>query len=97
MQKLNLPAILPHLIAQQMVTQREIEMMTNPSTPDVDKTAHLISMLPSKGDGFFGKFVLCLCQSKLATAHNDIVKSLTVTLNEVKSGTLRAAKKVVNK
>ena len=67
-----------------MLTQRDIQIMSNLCIPDVDKTLHLISILPSKGDGFLAKFVLCLCQSKLGTGHDDIVKSLTTTLNEVK-------------
>ena len=70
-----------------MVTQSDIEIMTNSLVTDKNKTLHLISTLPSKGDGFLWKFVLCLCQSKLGTNHDDIVKSLTASLNEVKRST----------
>ena len=45
---------------------------------------HLISELPRKGDGFFEKFILCLCKSKNGTGDDDIVKSLTAALGEVK-------------
>jgi len=84
-EKLNIPSVVPHLLAKEMLTQRDTQIMLNQSIPDVDKTTHLICVLPRQGDGFFEKFFLCLCESKLGTGHNDIVRSLTAALKEVKS------------
>jgi len=85
MEKLNIPAVMPHLLAKGMLTHRDTQIMLNQSTPDVDKTAHLICVLPPQGDGFFEKFVFCLCESKLGTGHSDIIKSLTTALKEIKN------------
>jgi len=84
-EKLNIPSVVPHLLAKEMLTQRDTQIMLNQSIPDVDKTTHLICVLPRQGDGFFKKFLLCLCESKLETGHSDIIKSLTAALKEVKS------------
>jgi len=83
-EKLNIPAVVPHLLAKEMLTHRDTQIMQNLTTPDVDKATHLICVLPRQGDGFFEKFLLCLCESKVGTGHHDIVKSLTTTLKEVK-------------
>ena len=73
---------------QELLTQQEIEIMMSESKTNYDKVMHLISELPRKGDGFFEKFILCLCKSKNGTGHDDIVKSLTVALGEVKKSHL---------
>jgi len=84
LESLNIAAILPHLIDQGLLTQREIEIMMNMSKTNYDKTLYLISQLPRNGDGFFEKFILCLCKSGIGTGHSDILKALTVELNDVK-------------
>ena len=92
---LSVNAIQPFLMEQDLLTQREIEIMMSDKT-NFDKAMHLISELPRKGDGFFEKFILCLCKSKNGTGHDDIVKSLTVALGEVKRSYLEGGMLLTN-
>lgn len=67
-----------------LLTQRETEMMRSESRLNYDNAVYLASELPRKGDGFFEKFMFCLCESIDGTGHKDIIRFLTVTLDEVK-------------
>ena len=82
-EKLDISAILPYLNQQDMVTLKDFQFLKNRYITEVEKAEHLICMLP-RIDGFFEKFMLCLCKSKSGTGHNDIVKELTASLNEIK-------------
>ena len=75
--KLDISAILPHLNAQGLLTTKDYQTLTNKHSTDVEKAEYLIYKLPRKSNDFFGKFMLCLCESKSGTGHGDIVKALT--------------------
>jgi len=81
---LNIAAIQSHLMDQGLLTQTQVEIMMDLFKTNHEKTIYLISELPKKGDGFFEKFILCLCNSATGTVHSDILKALTVELNDVK-------------
>ena len=83
--KLNVSAIFPYLMKHNMLTLRDQQVLTNDHTPDHDKIGHILKILPKKGEGFYGKFVLCVCESKEGTgsAHDEIVKLLTTKIHEI--------------
>ena len=84
-QKLHVKSIIPYLMEHNMLTSRDQQVLTNDYTPDYDKIGHILRILPQKGEGFYGKFVLCLCKSKEGTgsAHDEIVKVLTAKIHEI--------------
>ena len=82
-EKLDISAVLPYLNQREMVTLKDYQFLKNRWITEVEKAEHLICTLP-RIDGFFEKFILCLCESKTGTGHNDIVKALTASLNEIK-------------
>ena len=84
-EKLDVSAILPFLNKRELLTTKDHQFLTNKFITDVEKAEHLICVLP-KIDGFFEKFMFCLCESKQGTGHNDIVKAMTAMLNEVTEG-----------
>ena len=74
-EKLDVSAILPYLNEQQMLNRKDYQTLINRFITEVDKIEYLIYILPKKSD-FFGRFMYCLCMSKLGTGHNDIIKAL---------------------
>lgn len=66
-----------------MLSTKDYQHLKNRYITDVEKAEHLICILP-RIDGFFEKFMLCLCNSKIGTGHDDIVKALTAALNKIK-------------
>ena len=84
-QKLHVSAIFPYLMKYNMLTLRDQQVLTNDNIPDQDKIRHILKILPKKGEGFYGKFMLCICESKEGTgsAHDEIVKLLTTKIHEI--------------
>ena len=81
---LSIPAIIPLLMEQELVNENDVEILISQHKTKFEKTMHLMCELPRKGEGFFEKFILCLCKSKTGTGHSFIIKSLTTALKEVK-------------
>ncbi|XP_065886968.1 uncharacterized protein [Dysidea avara] len=81
---LSIPAIIPLLMEQELVNENDVDILISQHKTKLEKTMHLMCELPRKGEGFFEKFILCLCKSKTGTGHDFILKSLTTALNEVK-------------
>jgi len=81
---LDVPVILPYLNSHELLTEKDRQMLLNRALTDFEKAENLLGILPRKDDGFFEKFMLCLCQTKSGTGHDNIVKALTTTLKEVK-------------
>ena len=79
---LDIFAILPQLMAQEMLTKKDHQTLINLATTDVDKVHYLLSILPRKGEGFLHKFMHCLCETKDTTGHGDIVKALKAKLKK---------------
>jgi len=59
-------------------------MLTSVAKTQLEKTDYLVYILPRKNNGWFEKFVHCLEQSAEVARHADLVKELTVTLDDMK-------------
>jgi len=81
---LDISAILPHLNSHGLLTEKDRQMLLNRAITDYEKAENLLDILPRKGDGFFEKFIFCLCKTKSGTGHDNIVKDLTTTFKKVK-------------
>ena len=92
-QCLHVEAIFPYLMEKNMLTSRDKQILMNNLTPDDDKIAYLLVILPKKGQDFFGKFMLSICESKdgTGTGHDDIIKALTAKINELNKADIDAS------
>jgi len=81
---LDIDVIVPHLNANNLLTKDNVKMLTNVSKSQHEKTEYLVYILPRKNYGWFEKFLQCLEQSAEVARHADLVKELTVTLDDMK-------------
>ncbi|XP_065886829.1 uncharacterized protein [Dysidea avara] len=81
---LDISAIVPHLNANNLLTKDNVKMLTNMSKTQQEKTEYLVYILPRKNNGWFEKFLQCLEQSAEVAGHTELVKELTVTLDDMK-------------
>jgi len=81
-QNLDISAIFPQLMSQELLTKEDYETLLNPSSTNVYKVHYLLAILPRKGEGFLRKFIYCLDKTKPRTGHGDIVKVLKETYHK---------------
>ena len=81
---LDISVIVPHLNANNLLTKDNVKMLTNMSKSQQEKTEYLVYILPRKNNGWFEKFLHCLEQSAEIARHADLVKELTVALDDIK-------------
>jgi len=81
---LDIGVIVPHLNANNLLTKDNVKMLTNMSKTQQEKTEYLVYILPRKNYGWFEKFLQCLEKSAEVARHADLVKELTVTLDDMK-------------
>ena len=81
---LDISVIVPHLNSNNLLTKDNVKMLTNVSKTQQEKTEYLVYILPRKNNGWFEKFLHCLEQSAEIARHADLVKELTVTLDDMK-------------
>ena len=78
-EKIDIGALLPHLIAMDLLTDEDKEILMNVAKTRTDKIHHLIDVLPRKAFGWFNNFLECLQRSSSGTGHADIIKMLSIT------------------
>ena len=86
--KLNVSAILPHLISRHLLTEDEKEMLTKFTSTNSDKVQYLLDIIPRKEKGWFELFIECLRESSNGTGHRDLVKELETKFQEQKEKNL---------
>ena len=95
--KVDVNAILPHLISHHLVTPDDRQvLMTYARTPQ-DKAQYLSDILPRKSKGWFELFLECLRESSIGTGHGDLVEDLETKLQELiqQNNTKKGKKKVL--
>lgn len=80
---LDVGAVLPHLIAKQMLTVENKFFLTCESNTQQEKAEYLVYILPRKCYGWFVRFLDCLHQSVEGTAHADLAQRLKVQLDDL--------------
>jgi len=80
----DISVIVPHLKSNNLLTKENIKMLTSVSKTQHEKADYLVYILPRKNNGWFEKFVHCLELSAEVARHADLVKELTVTLDDMK-------------
>ena len=83
-QLLDISAVLPHLIAKQMLTVENRCFLTCESKSQQEKAEYLVYILPRKCKGWFVRFLNCLQLSTEGTAHADLAQKLKVQLDDLK-------------
>ena len=81
--KLDPSAILPHLIAQHLLTDDDRQTLTTFARTQTEKAQYLVDIIPRKETGWFEKFLACLRQSADGTGHRDLVKQLEAKFQEL--------------
>ena len=81
--KLDVNAILPHLIAYHLLTNDDRQVLMMYAKTQVEKTQYLLDILPRKSKGWFEQFLDCLRQSRDGTGHGDLVNDLEVKYQEL--------------
>ena len=74
MQSLNMGALLPHLIANNLLTQEEWQELNR--SKELPQRFFLLSVLPRKGKNAFKVFLSCLKAEKQHLGHQELVKLL---------------------
>ena len=82
-ERLDIASLLPHLCTHHLLTMLDRERLTNQSTTNFEKVIHLLSVLPKK-DGWYKKFLDCLCQSAEGTGHAGLATTLKQKYEELK-------------
>ena len=81
--KLDVKSIVPGLNSHHLLTQKDHQFLINQVHEDHDKIQYILLRLPRKADGWFDKFLDCLCCTSATTGHGDIAKSLSEELKVV--------------
>ena len=79
---LNINAVQPYLLSKGMLTRDDSNTLSNSNKTPGDKIKFIIDMLPSKGRGWWDKFINSLKNSINGTAHGELAKTLEDTLEE---------------
>ena len=82
-ERLDIASLLPHLCTHHLLTMLDRERLTNQSTTNFEKVIHLLSVLPKK-DGWYKKFLDCLCRSAEGTGHAGLATTLEQKYEELK-------------
>ena len=77
MQSLNMGALLPHLIANNLLTQEEWQELNR--SKELPQRFFLLSVLPRKGKNAFEVFLSCLKAEKEHLGHQELVELLCNT------------------
>ncbi|XP_065888385.1 death domain-containing ATP nucleosidase-like isoform X3 [Dysidea avara] len=81
--KLNPDSIVPYLQRDNLLTDNEENILTDSSKYRKDKINSIISMLPTKGSGWWEKFIKALRNTTTGTAHNEVADKLEQQLAEL--------------
>lgn len=81
--KLDITAILPHLIAYHLLTNDDRQILMMYARTQVEKAQYLLDILPRKARGWFEVFLECLRQSADGTGHGDLVEELETKFKEL--------------
>ena len=77
LQSLNMNALLPHLLKNDLLTIREYqEIDRDKDVPLRQNEYFLLTVLPGKGRNAFNMFVKCLKAEKRHLGHQDLIKIL---------------------
>ena len=77
LQSLNLEALIPHLLKNDLLTQSEYqELEVYKEMPRRQNRYFLLTVLPRKGREAFNMFIECLKAEKGHLGHRDLVKTL---------------------
>ena len=95
--KLDVNAILPHLIAHHLLTPEDRQVLMTYAKTQVEKAQYLSDILPRKSKGWFELFLECLRESSIGTGHGDLVEDLETKLQELiqQNNTKKGKKKVL--
>ena len=74
--KLNPDTIVPFLLCDNLLTDNEENVLTDSSKYRKEKINFVISMLPTKGSGWWEKFIKALRSTTTGTAHNEVADKL---------------------
>ncbi len=74
---LNIDSLLPHLQKERLLTHEEFEALIHPLKTGLEKKNILLSILPSKGEHAYDRFLTCLTNSDDHSGHSYLVKLLT--------------------
>ena len=83
-QLLDINAVLPHLVAKQVLTVENRYFLTCESKSQQEKAEYLVYILPRKCKGWFVTFLDCLQLSTKGTAHADLAQKLKIQLDDLK-------------
>ena len=81
--KLDVTAILPHLIAFHLLTNDDRQILMTYAKTQVEKAQYLLDILPRKARGWFEKFAESLRQSGEGTGHGDLLLELEAKFAEL--------------
>ena len=74
---LNITAILPYLVEQDLTTSEEREILLNQSINDIEKKRKLVFLwLPQKGNNSLDRFIQALKESKEGTNHETLAHKI---------------------
>ena len=77
MRSLNVDSLLPYLQREQLVTHQEFVHLIHPNRTNYEKKQFLLSILPSKGENAYKRFICCLSEDTEHTGHAYLVELLT--------------------
>ena len=94
--KLDVNAILPHLISYHLLTNDDRQVLMTYAKTQLEKAQYLLDILPRKSKGWFELFLVSLRESTAGTGHGDLVEDLEMKLQELtqQSNTKKSKKKV---
>lgn len=78
-QNLDTSEILPCLISQGLLTEKDRQILIHQKLTNTDKALYLLDVLPRKEMGFFDRFKYCLYQTRDGTGHIDIANALSAS------------------
>lgn len=79
MQYLNMPALLPHLYQNDLVTRDEYQNLSSKNATDFDKHGYFLQgVLPHKGPDAFDRLLKCLKEEDQHSGHKHLAQLLEV-------------------
>ena len=79
--------IISHLNSTQLLSNIDLEDIQNITKTRTEKIDNIIRVLPTKGKGWWDKFLYCLKQSS-QDPHNELLRVLEKTLQELQQGNI---------
>ena len=74
--------ILPNLNRANLLTPNENSFLQNPSKTKDEKVDKIKDLLPTKGEGWWDKFIKCLKETTQGTGHSTLIKCLKDALEK---------------